>query len=409
MNTFVRLQILILFFLFTGPGIGLAQRFAQNDKIHFSDSIRTIKLWTYIVGDTSFRRYVEAVKSARFELNKKGYTVEVVVYKKGQNFSAQEWKNKTILELKKNEAFLEIPTQVKKYEVNVPSGPPTSVMLNSTGAVVYSIDYRNIDSLQTKYYCKASSMLYVNRNIPSRTPLVPFYSRSQELKSGNIDQAVKYSLGGIPSSKHPPEKFSSFENSSNTKVPIEITAFGGYTFASKMNVLEENGSNTLYNAKFSGNAQYGLEIGIGLSKNLDVTIQYRRVNTIVDINTPKRKDAGSLSMNQNYLLLGLDYNIRVSKVISPYAGIRLGALNITPVDNYFRDVWYFAAGIQVGSKFYLSKRVGLRVQADLLYQIHPVKAPFLYSDDVYQNVPIDAMSNMPQLGLSAGIFLRIGN
>jgi uncharacterized membrane protein YiaA len=150
MNTFVRLQILILFFLFTGARIGLAQRFTQNDKIHFSDSINTIKLWTYIVGDTSFRRYVEAVKSARFELNKKGYTVEVVVYKKGQNFSAQEWKNNTILGLRKNEAFLEIPTQVKKYEVNVRSSTPTAVMLNSVGAVVYSIDYHNIDSLQTE-------------------------------------------------------------------------------------------------------------------------------------------------------------------------------------------------------------------------------------------------------------------
>lgn len=176
MNTFFRLQILILFFIFAGVRINFAQRLDYDDKVFFSDTVKTIKLWSYIEGDTSFRRYQEAVKSAITELNRKGYNVEILTYKKNQVASAQEWKNKIIMELNKNEAFLEIPTQVKKSEVNVPYGPPTTVMLNSVGAVVFSMDYRNIDSLKTKYSCKALSRLYVNWNLASRIALTPVYS-----------------------------------------------------------------------------------------------------------------------------------------------------------------------------------------------------------------------------------------
>lgn len=175
-----------------------------------------------------------------------------------------------------------------------------------------------------------------------------------------------------------------------------------------MDVLEEAGSTNLCEAKFDGNGQYGLNIGMGISKNIDLTIQYRRLGTLVDVNTPLRKNAGPLTMNQNYMLFGTDFNYRVSKVISPYAGISLGALNIVPKDKYFRAVWYFIVGAQGGIKFYLTRRIGLQLQAEILYQAHPVKASFLYSDDVRRNIPIDAMSNMIQAGVSAGFILRLG-
>jgi hypothetical protein len=114
-------------------------------------------------------------------------------------------------------------------------------------------------------------------------------------------------------------------------------------------------------------------------------------------------------MNQNYILFGTNYNFRINKTISPYAGISLGSLNLVPADNYFRDVWYFALGTQGGVKFYVSKRIGLRLQADLCYSVHAIKATFLYSDDVTHNVPVDAVSNMLQVGFSGGLIIRLDN
>jgi hypothetical protein len=410
MNTLVRLGILVLFFILAETRIGFTQRLDYDDKIYFADSVKRIKLFTYIEGDNSFRRYHDAIQSATVALNKKGYLVDLVTYDIGQGIPAQEWEQKIISGLKKNEAFLDISTRINKYDVTNNTISSGTVITNEKGAIIVYKDWHGItDTTQAKYFSKALSQLYVNWKNPSRIALVPVYSKTEKLESGDIYLAVTYTLSGIPASKHPAIITNSSDTAKNSRVPIEITLLGGYTFSSKMDVLEESGSTVLYPAKFNGSVQYGLEIGMGVSKNFDMIVQYRRLSAIVDVNTPIQKKAGSVTMNQNYMLIGMNFNFRVSKVISPYAGVNLGGLNIIPADGYFMSVWYFIMGAQAGTKFYLSKRIGLRLQAEILYQVHPAKASFLYSDDVYKNIPVDAMSNMFQMGISAGFILRLGN
>jgi hypothetical protein len=410
MNSLVRLVILVIFFFLAGARSAFPQRFDYDDKNYFADSVKRIKLWTYIEGDYSFRQYRDAVQSATTVLNKKGYLVDWIKYEISEGIPAQEWMHEIITGLKSNEALLEISAQIKKYDVTTPAITSGMEITNEKGAVIILQERTvNFDSVHTNYSCQAFTRLYVNWKIPSRNAFVPVYSKPQKLESGDIYLAVAHTLGGIPASKHPAVIPASPDTLKNNKIPVEITLFGGYTFCSKMDVLEESGSTDLYPAKFGGSLQYGVEIGTGVSKNIDINIQYRRLSAIVNVNTPLRKDAGSLTINQNYMLLGSNFNFRVSKCISPYAGISLGGLNMVPADDYYRSVWYFIIGAQTGAKFYLSKRIGLRVQAEVLYQVHPVKASFLYSDDVYKNIPIDAMSNMVQFGISAGFILRLGN
>jgi hypothetical protein len=284
------------------------------------------------------------------------------------------------------------------------------VITNERGAVIFSQNWHDIfDSVRTNYSCKAFSRLFVNWKIPSRIAFVPVYSKKQKLESGDIYLAVTYTISGIPTSKHPAITTTSSDTIRNNRVPIEICLFGGYTFPSKMDILEESGSTNLYAAKFNGNVQYGLEISFGISKSVDINIQYRRLGNVVDVYTPIQKEAGSLTIDQNYILVGTKFNFRGSKVISPYTGINLGALNMVPIDKYFRNVWYFIIGVQGGTKFYFSRWIGLQLQAEIFYQVHPIKAPFLYSDDATHNIPVDAMSNMLQIGISAGFILRLGN
>lgn len=369
-----------------------------------------IKLWTFLEGDNQFRQYEDAVESATEILNKIGYLVDVVTFQSGSGISAQEWEHNIIIGLKKNEAFLEVSTQIKKYVITSLAPPTGSVITNERGAVIFSQDWhRPYDSVQTNYTCQAHSRLYVSWNNPARNAFVPIYSKTQKLESRDIYLAVNYTLRGVPASKHPVIITTKKDTLKNSSIPIEITLFGGYTLPSKMDVIEESTSTDLYAAKFSGNIQYGLEAGLGISRNFDLNIQYRRLGSLVDVNTPKQSEAGSVTIYQNYMLIGTDYNFRVSKKISPYGGICLGGLNMVPSDKYFMNVWYFIMGGHGGAKFYLSKRIGIRIEAEILYQLHPVKAPFLYSDDVYKNTPVAAMSNMVQVGISAGFIIRLGN
>jgi hypothetical protein len=191
------------------------------------------------------------------------------------------------------------------------------------------------------------------------------------------------------------------------RVAIEIALFGGYTFTSEMDVAGGTGSNFPGTATFNGNGQYGLEIGLGISKRIDIVLQYRRLGSNVDVITSGEPETGSLTINQNYILAGLNYNFRVSKVFSPFAGFSLGGLNGVPHGDDLRDYWYFVSGAQGGVKYYLSKVIGLRVQAEILYQMHTSQAPFLYTNNP-SDKSVEATSNMLQPGISAGLIIRLG-
>ena len=411
MTNLHKLALLLLLLLLAGTRTGFAQGFIYEDRIHFGDSIKTIKVWTYIEGDKSFRRYQDAVESAKSMLNKKGYISEMVVYNPGLGIPAQEWMNSIIIGLKKNEAFLVIATQIKKSDELAPAIPPMTRILDENGHILLSHQYlSHIDTGRTTYSSKAVSRLFVNWNSASRIALIPVYSKTQTVQSRDVYLAVKYTLGRIPVNRHPSPALILPDTLRKTNIPIEICLFGGYNLPSQMDVLERSGPANLYPAKFGGNVYFGLEFSIGISKNIDLNVQYRRLGSSVEVNTPLRLNAGSVTINQNFMIIGTNYNFRVSKLLSPYAGICVGGINMIPTDhNFIRTIWYFDLGAQAGIKLYVSRRIGFRLQADLSYQVHPKKASFLYSDDVYHSVSVDAMSNMLQFGISGGFILRLAN
>jgi len=407
MNTLNKLVILVLLFILAGTRIGFGQRFDYNDKMYFADSVKSVKLWTYIEGDTSFRRYRDAVQSASNMLNKKGYLVELVKYDPGTGYTAQQWMNNVIMGLRKNEAFLQISTRISKSDALTPALSPQTRVLNDNGAVIIDLQQPvNYDSVKVNYFSKASSHLYVNWNIASRTALVPVYSKIQNEQTADVSLAVKYSLAGIPVCKHPGSSWISTDTVNKNNIPIEFWFFGGFTFPSKMNVIDSGG---LYTSKFNANVPYGLEIAFRIFKHFDLNMQFRRLGTVVDLNTIIHNRLGSVIIYQNFMLFGTNYHFRVNKLISPYVGISLGGVDLDPAGDYYRSIWYFAVGAQGGVKFYLSKRIGLRLQADFGYQVHPISASFLYSDDVFHNVPVYAMTNMLQVSITGGLIFRLGN
>jgi hypothetical protein len=410
MNSFRKPATLTVLCILALTLSAVAQRFDYTDKVFFADSVKKIKVWSYIEGDKSFRRYQDAIESAKKTLNKKGYLVDVAEYDPGSGIPAQEWMNSMIMQLKKNEAFLEIPTSITMSDALGPDRKPQTVVWSENGTTMFTVQYqKDFDSVTVDYFSRASSRVFVNWGKPGVTAMVPVFSRTEKAASRDIYLLVKQTLGGVPASNHPSADWVSYDTIHEKGIPIEICIFGGYTLPSQMDVLQQRGTTSIDVANFNGNAQYGLEISLGLTRNIDINIQYRRMVTLVDVNTPIQEQAGPVRMNMNYMLMGANYNFRVNKLISPYAGIGLGGLNIVPSDTYFRNVWYFFVGTQGGVKLYISKRIGFRLQAELCYSVHAVGAPFLYSSDIYQNIPVDAMSNMLQVGFTGGLILRLGN
>jgi hypothetical protein len=408
MNPMIRYFVpLLLIFLVQGP-IARAQRFDQEDKAAFANTVRKIRVWTYIEGDSSYRRYGDAVLTVKEALNRKGYEVIFEVFERGKGESPQVWMNSIVFKLAEDEAFLRVATQVRMDSVSGPSNDYMKAVAQPSGRVLVLMTRPSItDSGRMMYFSKSSSWLYVKRKDPGSYSLVPVYSRSQNLKSGDLVSVVETTLRGIPASRNPVAGTTTAP-AREARIRMEFTFFGGYTLPSQMDIEEGVGLNVTGTARFDGGFQFGVETGFSVSKNFDIFVQYRRLSSAFTMDTPEWSPAGTMTLNQNYILAGTNFNFRICKTWSPYAGITAGTINTVPEGAGLRDYWYFILGAQGGVKAYLSKWFGLRIQADLLYQVHTPEAPFLFTSKPADK-SVNAISNMVQAGISAGIILRIGS
>lgn len=188
---------------------------------------------------------------------------------------------------------------------------------------------------------------------------------------------------------------------------VEITPFGGYVFPGTMQA--EGGD-----VRFLGNAQYGGMISIGVSRVMDIDLIYNRIDTKAEINiynwnTSYSYDQVPLSIN--YMMVGFTKNFRVNPVVSPFIGMSLGATLFYPKEqdnSNYQDAWFFAAGLNGGAKIYFSKRVGLRLQAQMLV---PVQGAGFYMFAGYggSGGGVSVYSTLVQFGFTGGLIFRLGH
>jgi hypothetical protein len=312
--------------------------------------------------------------------------------------------------LASDEAFLDMMTRVELDTAHATYAPDRVIEhVRSDGGAV--IAYYNAPvipgDVKVGYRSFVRANLYISGKKDSTGTCIPLFSKEYELASGDISLAVKNCLSGIPRSLNPVEiPVNEIVVSGSEKIRLEITGFAGYVFPSSMDIISSV-STTKGTVAYNPGAHYGGDVSLSISRSVDVLVMYDREDTKFIINTPVKLLDDALSVSINYILVGAVKNFRVSHLVSPFISLSIGAVNITPKNNFYRDVWYFAVSPQAGIKLYLSKWIGIRFQTYCMYQTHPQRAPFLYSMNVFYSA-WDSYSNMLQFGLSAGVILRIG-
>lgn len=182
---------------------------------------------------------------------------------------------------------------------------------------------------------------------------------------------------------------------------FEITPFGGYVFPARWNAA--NGS--LY---FQGNAQYGGIFSVGISRVVDVSFIYNRIDTKVTPETyvfPYTYD--DVSISENYYMIGFTKNFRVNEIVSPFASFNLGGCYLAPKGSGYYNYWFFSVGADAGVKVYFSKYVGIRLQAQLMMPVQYGGFSFYYGpggggSTVYMN------STLLDFGFTGGLIFRLG-
>ncbi|MCK9422899.1 MAG: hypothetical protein M0Q38_09885 [Bacteroidales bacterium] len=180
---------------------------------------------------------------------------------------------------------------------------------------------------------------------------------------------------------------------------VEITPFGGYVFPCRWYATGGN----MY---FLGNGQYGGMLSFGISRVMDVDLIYNRSDTKAQINIPGFKyDVVPLSIN--YFQIGGAKNFRINKIVSPFFGLNFGGCLAAPKTGAYNDQWFFSVGMNAGSKFYFTKRVGLRLQAQLYMPIQSVGYMF-YVGSGGAGSGITLNSTLVQFGFTGGLIFRLG-
>ena len=181
---------------------------------------------------------------------------------------------------------------------------------------------------------------------------------------------------------------------------VELTPFGGYVFPTHWN--GSNGS-----VHFDGNAQYGGMLSLKVSRVTDVDFIYNRIDTKAYADIAGYGYGETVGISENFYMLGVTKNFPVNEKVSPFLSFNMGGVYMAPKETDYYSYWFFALGIDGGAKIYLSKAIGIRLQAQLMMPLQGGGFSFYYGTggggtSAYLTAPL------LNFGFTGGLIFRLG-
>lgn len=179
---------------------------------------------------------------------------------------------------------------------------------------------------------------------------------------------------------------------------VEITPQYGYQVGSKYNYYGGY-------LKFHGSDQYGLTFGVNASDDITVEFMWAQQNSRVSIKDvvyyPIEEEV--TDMQANHYQIGAIHMFGYSDA-RPFAGLSAGWSTWSPEDSLFDSHTTFTLGLTGGMKYFLTDRLGLRLQGQLLM---PVNWGGFYVGGGGGGVTVGG--SVLQLNFSAGLIIGLGN
>jgi hypothetical protein len=193
---------------------------------------------------------------------------------------------------------------------------------------------------------------------------------------------------------------------------FRLNAYSSYVFDDGFDFY--NSATDYYNGKLQGGVQWGAGLEYQVHPMGGVELQYFYKNS----DLPSKFRFGALTdeksetfdVSQHYILLGFNsHKMTASQKVEGYAGLLLGMV-ITdvnaPTSGRSESNSNFAWGGKVGTDIWVSPKVGIKLQAQIL------SATRSYGGDIYYGywgpVAVPEYSTLWQFGLGGGLTFRLG-
>jgi hypothetical protein len=180
---------------------------------------------------------------------------------------------------------------------------------------------------------------------------------------------------------------------------FEITPFSGYTFPSSFDI-------TGGTAIIEGNANWGLSVGYITPNDLtEFEFSYTYFGTNANASSVYLLDDENSKARLNFYMFGVNRLLNVSDKVTLFGGLKLGASNLAFPDGENPSSTKFTVGVQAGMRYYVSDRVGFRVQGNLLMPIVNEGGSLWWSPS--SGTSISGWSPIVPFSLNGGIIFRI--
>jgi hypothetical protein len=182
----------------------------------------------------------------------------------------------------------------------------------------------------------------------------------------------------------------------------EIFGFGGYMTYSSVAVREGD-------LKFDDGPNYGFGLDVAIQRGVFVELNYTHSQTSVRLQRFNGPNEQLFDMNTHYFQIGAQYEFRRSpkQKAFPYTLATLGATLFDAKDPSLSDEWRFSVAFGGGGKFYLSDKIGLRLQARMLLPM-TFSGGGMWCGTGGCSAGLGAWAVLVQFDFTAGVFIRLG-
>lgn len=179
---------------------------------------------------------------------------------------------------------------------------------------------------------------------------------------------------------------------------VEITPQYGYQVGAKYNYYGGY-------VKMKSSDQYGLTFGINATDDISVEFMWAQQNSVLTVKDaiyyPQETDLSDMVVN--HYQIGAIHMFGYSDA-RPFAGLSAGWSTFNPEENRYDSTTTFTLGLTGGLKYFFTKRLGLRLQGQLLM---PVSWGGVYVGGGGGGVT--AGGSVLQLNFSAGLIIGLGD
>lgn len=190
-------------------------------------------------------------------------------------------------------------------------------------------------------------------------------------------------------------------SSSFAQTSVELIPSAGYTFADHVNFYNRYG-------RIEGAPNWGGSLMFNVNRGFGIELMYNRIDAKSAIyNYGSQTPVEQNNVSINYIMAGPVQSFNMFGSVHPFIGGLLGAAIFSPSPNDYSSNTKFAWGAKLGANIYVSPRLGIRLQGQLLSPVDGGNGGY-YFGNFGNGSNVSSYSSIYQFGFSAGLIVGLG-